>query len=432
MNPYRRFKKWYVIGMGIFLVVAIIGMAGLILVRTNTSVAWRFDNLMAKVKYALNPPEKVIFVPQDQISLMVSATLKALTPSITPTLQSILAVTPTLDTTPRTPTVTPTSIPDRKLLTGFRHEYQGWNNCGPTNLAMILSFWGWVGDQSDTAAYLKPNPRDKNVMPSEMQAYIEENTDLSVLTRYGGDLKLLQTFIAAGFPVLIERGFEGADFKDWMGHYEVISGYDRAQEKVYAQDSYTGPDYPIPNSELESYWRAFNYIYLIVYPAEREAEVLQLLGPQADEAYNLSYTAELSTVETVRLTRRDLFFAWYNRGTSLVNLVDYTGAALAYDEAYKVYPTLEEADRPWRMVWYQTGPYFAYYYTGRYYDVISLATSTLSIMNEPILEETYVWRARARAALGDNTGAIDDLNLALKYHPDYAPALEELVRLTGQ
>jgi tetratricopeptide (TPR) repeat protein len=84
------------------------------------------------------------------------------------------------------------------------------------------------------------------------------------------------------------------------------------------------------------------------------------------------------------------------------------------------------------MVWYQTGPYYAYYYTGRYYDVISLATSTLSIMEEPILEETYVWRARARAALGDNAGAIDDLNKALLYHKDYAPALEELARLAGQ
>jgi tetratricopeptide (TPR) repeat protein len=432
MNPYKRFKKWYFIGMGVFLTVAFIGLAGLILVRTNASAAWQFDNLMAKVKYALNPPEKAVFVPQDQVSLMVSATLKALTPSTTPTLQATAAVTPTLDTTPRTPTITPTAIPGRKLLTGFRHEYQGWNNCGPANLAMLLSFWDWVGDQSDTAAYLKPNPRDKNVMPYEMQTYIEEKTDLFVLIRYGGDLELLHSFVAAGIPVLIERGFEGADFEDWMGHYEVISGYDLAQEKFYAQDSYTGPDYPILAAELENYWRSFNYIYLIVYPAERETEVLHILGPQADETYNLSYTAELATVDTVQMTGRDLFFAWYNRGTSLVNLGDYTGAAIAYDEAFKVYPTLELGERPWRMVWYQTGPYYAYYYTGRYYDVISLATTTLTAMNEPILEESYVWRARARAALGDTAGAIDDLNQALKYHKDYAPALEELARLAGQ
>ena len=417
--------------MGIFLVVAFAGLAGLILVRTNTSAAWRFDNLVAKIKYALKPPEKVIFVPQDQVSLIVSATLEALTPSVTPTLPATAAVSPTLDTTPRAPTLPPTAIPERKLLTGFRHEFQQWNNCGPSNLAMILSFWGWVGDQRNTAAYLKPNPRDKNVMAYEMKAYIEENTELSVLIRYGGDIGLLHALNAARFPVLVERGFEGSTFDDWMGHYEVISGYDLAQQKLYAQDSYIGPDFPVTDAQLEPAWRAFNYIYLVVFPAEREAEVMQVLGPQADETYNLSYTAELATLETVQLTGRDQFFAWYNRGTSLVNLGDYTGAALAYDEAYKLYPNLEEGERPWRMIWYQTGPSYAYSYTGRYYDVMSLATSTLSAMSEPVLEESYVWRARARAALGDTAGALDDLNLALQYHPDYSPALEELARLTG-
>ncbi len=417
--------------MGLFLFLALVGLAGLILVRTNESAAWRFEVLVAKIKYAINPPEKVLFVPQDQLSMMVSATLKALTPSTTPTPSATVAVTPTLET-PRTPTITPTAIPNRKIIKGFRHEYQQWNNCGPANLSTLLSYWGWVGDQRDTAAYLKPNPRDKNVMPYEMQAYIEENTSYSVLIRYGGDIKLLNAFNAAGFPVLIERGFEGADFEDWMGHYEVISGYDLEQGKIYAQDSYVGPDYPIPNAELEAYWRAFNYIYLIVFPPEREMEVLQILGPQADEAYNLTNAADRSTIDTIQLTGRDQFFAWYNRGTSLVNMGDYTGAALAYDEAYKIYPSLKESERPWRMIYYQTGPYFAYYYTGRYYDVMSLATSTLSAMSEPVLEESYVWRARARSALGDNAGAIEDLNLALKYHPDYAPALEELTRLTGQ
>jgi tetratricopeptide (TPR) repeat protein len=431
MKPERRFRKWYFIGMGVFLIFTLACMASVILVRTNESAAWRYDNLMAKIKYAIAPPEEVIFIPQDQLSLMVSSTLKALTPSTTPTPHITFTLTPTPENSP-TPTIFPTAIPNRRLLKGFRHEFQQWNNCGPANLAALLSYWGWEGDQRNTAAYLKPNPRDKNVMPYEMKAYIEENTGLSVLIRYGGNIDLLNALNAAGFPVLIERGFEGADFEDWMGHYEVISGYDLDQKKVYAQDSYVGPDYPIPFSQLEPYWRAFNYIYLVVFPPDRQTEVMQILGLQADEAYNLSTVAELATLDTVRLSGRDLFFAWYNRGTSLVNLGDYTGAALAYDEAYKIYPTLDERERPWRMVWYQTGPYFAYYYTGRYYDVLSLATSTLSAMSEPVLEESYVWRARARLALGDTAGAIDDLNLALQYHPDYAPALEELARLNGQ
>ncbi len=73
------------------------------------------------------------------------------------------------------------------LLSGIVHEYQQFNNCGPTNLAMALSFWGWQGDQRDTRRYLRPNLEvdDKNVMPSEMVAYVEQFTELAALTRAG-------------------------------------------------------------------------------------------------------------------------------------------------------------------------------------------------------------------------------------------------------
>jgi hypothetical protein len=431
MKSNTHLKKRYFILMGFFLFLALVSLAGLILVRTNESAAWRFDVLKAKIKYALYPPEQIVFVPQDQLAAIVSATLKALTPSVTSTPQPDAAITPTPGAS-ITSTIIPTAVPGRRLLRGFIHEFETWNNCGPASLAMILNYWGWEGDQRNTAAFLKPNPRDKNVMPYEMQTFIEETTDLLVIVRYGGDIELLQSFIAIGVPVLIETGFEGADFKDWMGHYRVISGYDLEQKKFYTQDSYIGENIPVTFAQVESEWRAFNYVYLVVFPEEREEDVLHIFGTQLDEAYNLNFVADLATVETITMTGRDQFFAWFNRGTSLVNMGDYTGAALAYDEAYKIYPSLKESERPWRMIYYQTGPYFAYYYTGRYYDVISLATSTLSAMSEPVLEESYVWRARARSALGDNAGAIEDLNLALKYHPDYAPALEELTRLTGQ
>ncbi|MBE0688969.1 MAG: hypothetical protein IH587_02460, partial [Anaerolineae bacterium] len=48
---------------------------------------------------------------------------------------------------------------------GFRYDRQGWNNCGPANAAMVLSYYGWQGDQDDAAAYLKPDREDKNVSP---------------------------------------------------------------------------------------------------------------------------------------------------------------------------------------------------------------------------------------------------------------------------
>ena len=130
------------------------------------------------------------------------------------------------------------------------------------------------------------------------------------------------------------------------------------------------------------------------------------------------------------MTGRDQFFAWFNRGTNLVRLQDYAGAAAAYDEAFALYPAIAKQERPWRMMWYQTGPYWAYYYAGRYQDVIKLATTTLEAMSEPVLEESYYWRALARIALGDSQAAIQDLRSALKYHPGFEPALTQLQQIS--
>ncbi len=50
-------------------------------------------------------------------------------------------------------------------------------------------------------------------------------------------------------------------------------------------------------------------------------------------------------------------------------------------------------------------------------------------MAEPILEESYYWRAKAKLALGDNEGAIEDFKKSLEVHPDFGPSIDELLRL---
>jgi hypothetical protein len=79
------------------------------------------------------------------------------------------------------------------------------------------------------------------------------------------------------------------------------------------------------------------------------------------------------------------------------------------------------------MLWYQTGPYFAYFGTGRYYDLLYLADATLSAMQgDKNLEESYYWRGMAKAALGDRAGAGQDYLTSLEYHPGFGPALYQL------
>jgi tetratricopeptide (TPR) repeat protein len=211
-----------------------------------------------------------------------------------------------------------------------------------------------------------------------------------------------------------------------MGHYEVLNGYDDSRGRFIAQDSYIQPDLPVPYEELERYWRHFNYTYVVIYQPEREAEVMALLGPQADEAYNFQWAAQKASDEIYSLEGDQRYYAWYNRGSSLVKLQDFAGAAEAYDQAFALYPDIPEKERPWRILWYQTGPYFAYYYSGRYYDVINLATTTLANMSEPAIEESFYWRAMARAATGDVEGAVEDYRTSLEWHPGFEPSVYQL------
>lgn len=422
-----------------FFLIAVLLVFGLLFAvpSLRSRVVSNFNELRVQARYALNPPQQAVFVPEEAVATIVDATMQAFsrtsTPTASPAPESFSATT-TPQFTP-TPTLTPTPLPESVSLNGVRYQDQHglWNYCAPANLAMGLSYWGWQGERTDVGPLLKPFEKDKNVMPYEMADYVQTYTNLNALVRHGGTLETLKKLVAAGFVPLIEKGIVIRDINGklgWMGHYATITGYDDARKVFITQDSYFEPNFKVSYDELLWQWRSFNYVFLVIYPPEREAELLDVLGDYADPQAAFQIASQIAAEEAVRLDGVEKFFAYFNRGTSLVNLQDYAGAASTYDQAFALMAGLPENDRPWRMMWYQTGPYFAYYYTGRYQDVERLATTTLDAAAEPFLEESYVWRARARLALGNRSGAAEDVRKALEYHPGFTPAVE-LANLLG-
>ncbi|HSL44636.1 MAG TPA: C39 family peptidase [Anaerolineales bacterium] len=419
----------------IVLILGIVGLcalAGIVytLPPVHERLAWRVDNLRVQIRRFLNPPEEVVFVPQEQVDAIVQGTLtaQALAPTVTP----IPAITETpLPSPVPSPTLGP--IPASAKLEGIRHEYQQFNNCAPASLSMVMSFWGWTGDQFQTRAYLRPSFEidDKNVNPFELVSYVEQNTAYDALWRVGGNLETLKRLLAAGFPVLIEKGLDPHD-DAWLGHYQILSGYDDTSGQFLVYDSYEGPPqaYGVSYDVIAQFWRHFNYVYMVVFPPERAAEVHTILGAQSDPQVNFQSAAELALQEANSLTGREQFFAWFNRGANLVYLQDHAGAAQAYDTAFSLYAALPQEERPWRLLWYQDGPYAAYYHAGRYQDVINLAQSTLVNVDKPVLEETYYWRGMAKAALGDQQGALEDLQRAHALNPNSTPAGTDLQRIS--
>lgn len=424
-------KRTLIIGIAI-----LIFLMGIILVlnpRVQESLGWYTGQFLRWLNVKLDPPEAVEFVSPG-----------IGTPNLTePSVTVLSTPTPTPEVAAAQPEEQPTAtfapLPRFVELEGttYFNQHNRWNYCGPANLAMALSFWDWEGTHDDVARVVKPYQKDKSVMPYEMVDYVKQQTDLDALMRVGGDFETLKRLISNGYPVIVEKGpyFRDISYRiTWMGHYQLLTGYDDELGIFIAQDSYINADHQQPYADLVSEWRSFNYTYVVIFPQNERNDVLNLLGPNSDEDENYRLAAQKASAEIYSLEGLDRFFAWYNYGTNLVALRDYNGAAQAYDEALAIYNTLPEDNtiRPYRILWYQTGPYFAYYYTARYQDVINLATTNSIEMvrdDEPALEESFYWRGKARVAVGEQSLAIEDFTTCLNYHPDFEPCITELNNL---
>jgi tetratricopeptide (TPR) repeat protein len=300
------------------------------------------------------------------------------------------------------------------LLTGAKQEYQLWNNCGPATLSMNLGFLGWQGSQVDAAKFLKPDQEDKNVSPYQMVEYAR-SVGFNALERVNGTPELVKAMLRVGVPVLIEKGFEPEDDLGWMGHYELIVGFNDLKQEFIAMDSYLGPYQAVPYDQFDKYWRQFNRTYLAIYPNDKAEQVTALLGDQLDDV--TMWTGSLAAAQQEAAANPNDPFAWFNLGTSYVALQDWPNAAAAYDHA-------RQLGLPWRMTWYQFGWFDAYLRTGRYEDVLALADATIKVT--PNIEEMFYYKGMALQALGNFDAARSQFELALKYNPNFEPARQAL------
>ncbi|MBN1430370.1 MAG: C39 family peptidase [Anaerolineae bacterium] len=332
------------------------------------------------------------------------------------------------------PTASPTpSIPSEYLLTGFTYAPQGWNNCGPATLTMALSYWGIQSTQDQAANFLKGNREDVNVSPSEIPDYVASH-GYQTLVRVNGSVDVLRQFIAAGYPVVIERGFDEEPDKGWMGHYMLIVGYSDVTEKFAALDSYWGWkrhgfDEPFPvdywdYERLDDLWRHFNRTYYVVYPPQNAAMVAAVPGLYTDDQAMYAGAVDLARTDLSR--NPDDLWGWFNLGAGLTGLGDYQNAALAFDQTRAI-------GLPRRMLWYHFEPYQAYLAVGRYDDVIELATWTLNYSSNPQAqsEEAWYYRGQAVLAQGDAANARYFFNQALERNAHFQAARQALEQLNS-
>ncbi|OGO15214.1 MAG: hypothetical protein A2Y93_00670 [Chloroflexi bacterium RBG_13_68_17] len=312
-----------------------------------------------------------------------------------------------------TPVPTATALPSAVRLPAPEWEKQDWNNCGPATLALGLRYWGWTGDQFEISDLLKPDRGDKNVNVEELIYFVRTRAGwLQADYRVGGTLDTLRTFIAAGYPVIVEKGYIIEDGGGgWAAHYLLLTGYDDAQQVFIAQDTNRGPDQLVSYQALDDGWQDFNRVFLFLYPPEDQPVIDALLGPEADVDRNREHALEAARAEIA--TDPQDAFAWANLGLNLVYFERYAEAADAYDAALSI-------GLPWRFTRYQFGAYIAYFHQGRFQDLLDLADATLYRTSKA--EESMLWRGWARYRLGQTAAAIEDFRAALVINPHYLDA----------
>ncbi len=441
VSPGSRSIGWL---MAVAIVLAVIAAAPLWLPAVSWVIPDRY--IMA---YAPEPIQQMVFQvnPAEQVPTVAAVDsaeaenlLASLAPTATPTpggsnfggpgsfvQPTPMAVAPTPTLTPVFSVQVDSRAVDREnradlgdishLLTGFEWEQQGYNNCGPASVRTLMSYWGVEFTEAEAAAYLKPDPEDPNVRPDEIATFVEQY-GYQALTRVDGDFDLVKQFLLAGYPVLIETGYDPEpDTIGWTSHYLTLAGY--SDEGLIAMDTYRRPNWFYPYNEVDYYWRQFNRRYIIIFRPDQAVAVASIVGDEMNDT--VMYENALRTAQAESSLNREDPFAWFNLGSSLVALGRYEDAALAFDQARNL-------GLPSRFLWYQFTPYEAYLQVGRYEDVIALADD---VLGKKASEEAYYYKGLALLELGETDRARIQLSMAVRQNRNYAEARAALETLDG-
>lgn len=365
-------------------------------------------------------------VPTVEVTLPSTDAAVEATPTLAVEATATIQPTATLEPTP-TLTPTPEPLPERVVLEGMGVVRQSFNNCGPANLTQVLNWYGSDITQEDVASYLKPNAEDRNVSPWQIADYVNDiipGSGFRAITRAGGTLEMIKQFLAAGYPVVIEKGYELPD-SGWWGHYLTVFGYDDNLQEIYSQDTYLGPwdgsGRVDSYEDVEHYWQHFNNTFYVVYRPEQEAEVQAILGEEIFDDFTMWQKVAAIADEQTKSDPEDEF-AWFNLGTALTRMGAVTGDAQYYQGGAQAYDRAREIGLPPRMLWYQFEPYLAYMRSDRYQDMVDLADATLETQGGRNVEETYLYKGHALSYLGDVSGAITAYQEALAVNENFYPA----------
>ncbi len=324
---------------------------------------------------------------------------------------------PIVSPTQHITSVTPTLLPANKILQNNYHVYQSFNNCGPAALSMTLSYYGHAVSQEDLGRQMRPYQNqlgdndDKSVTLDEL-AEESKKYNLVPFHRPAGNINLLKTFIAQGFPVITRTLL--TTHED-IGHYRIIKGYDDSTKQLIQDDSLQGSNLSYSYDEFNQLWKYFNYEYLVLVPTEQIAVLKHILGKYIDEKQAWE-DAEKNAAEILKVDPSNIA-AGFNRAIALYHLGQYSESLNQFEQI--------ENRLPFRTLWYQIEPIQAYMHAGNTDRVLMMTDAILSNQNRAF-SELYLLRGNVYEQRGQIDMARTEYEKAIFYNTNLQKARDAL------
>lgn len=316
-----------------------------------------------------------------------------------------------------TPSPTPLSLPDTKVIKNDYQVFQTYNNCGPAALSMTLSYYGINVGQDKLGQELRPfqNPQgdndDKSVTLAEL-AQKGPEYNLIPFHRPNGSINLIKQFIAQDIPVITRTLLQE---NDDIGHYRVVKGFDDVTGELVQDDSLQGHDMRFAYGTFMKMWRVFNYEYLVFVPPDKEQIALRILGEDSDA--KAAWEKAVITSENSLKQEPDDIYTRFNLSIALFHRGDLQRSITEFERV--------EGKLPSRTLWYQIEPIQAYYESGNYKKAMSMIESIINNQNRAF-SELYIIRGEIYKKQGNPEAAKQEFEKAVLYNANLPAARSAL------
>lgn len=150
--------------------------------------------------------------------------------------------------------------------------YQGWNDCGPASIAMVLAYYDFTVPVQTISRATKPSPG--SYMQVEAIERFVGRYGLRAVQIRGSQIPLLKNLIALGVPSIV---LQYAQEVGKVPHFRVIRGFDDRLSRLYLADPLIGYAY-ISYQDFDTLWNTQGRISVAVYPPAMHAQVMRALG----------------------------------------------------------------------------------------------------------------------------------------------------------